>query len=79
LLIHVRDTCHGLSSEELSTIFEPFRRGRTRKAGTGLGLSITRRAVEVQGGSVHAESPEPLGCHFWIELPQRGSREGSGR
>jgi signal transduction histidine kinase len=71
LSIHVRDTCHGLSPEELRTIFEPFRRGRTKKHGTGLGLSIARRAIERQGGSLHAESPEPVGCHFWIELPKR--------
>jgi signal transduction histidine kinase len=70
IVIHTRDTCHGLSSEELRTIFEPFRRGRTRQSGTGLGLSIARRAIEVQGGSIHAESPEPTGCHFWVELPK---------
>jgi signal transduction histidine kinase len=70
IVIHMRDTCHGLSPEELRTIFEPFRRGRTRQSGTGLGLAIARRAIEAQGGSIHAESPEPTGCHFWVELPK---------
>jgi signal transduction histidine kinase len=69
--LHVRDTCNGLSAEELRTIFEPYRRGVTNKQGTGLGLSIAKRAIEAQGGQIHAESPDPQGCHFWIELPYR--------
>ena len=68
--VHVRDACHGLSPEELRTIFEPFRRGSTKKRGTGLGLAIARRAIAAQGGSIHAESPGPEGCHFWITLPK---------
>jgi signal transduction histidine kinase len=68
--VHVRDSCPGLSQEELSTIFEPFKRGHTAKAGTGLGLAIARRAIEAQGGRIHAESPGVSGCHFWFTLPQ---------
>jgi signal transduction histidine kinase len=69
LVFHVRDTCSGISPEELRTIFEPFKRGTTGKTGTGLGLAIARRAVEAQGGSIQAESSGPSGCHFWITLP----------
>ena len=65
------DTCEGLSPEELRTIFEPFKRGRSAKGGTGLGLAIARRAVEAQGGSIHGESPGPVGCRFSITLPKR--------
>jgi signal transduction histidine kinase len=71
VVVHVNDTCHGLSEQELRTIFEPFKRGRTRKSGTGLGLAIARRSVEAQGGTISAESPGPFGCHFWITLPKR--------
>jgi signal transduction histidine kinase len=70
LVIDVHDTCHGLSPEELNTIFEPFRRGRTHQAGTGLGLAIARRAVEAQGGAITAESSGTFGCHFSIRLPR---------
>lgn len=70
LVIHVRDTCPGISEEELRTIFEPFERGTTGKSGTGLGLAIARRAIEAQGGSIGAESPGVTGCHFWITLPR---------
>jgi signal transduction histidine kinase len=71
LVVHVRDTCHGISAEELRTVFEPFKRGTTGKSGTGLGLAIARRAVEAQGGSIGAESPGASGCHFWIRIPFR--------
>jgi signal transduction histidine kinase len=73
LVFHVRDTCNGITEEELRTIFEPFERGATGKAGSGLGLAIARRAVEAQGGSIAAESPGCAGCHFWITLPKRGA------
>ncbi len=69
LEFHVRDTCPGLSDEELNIIFEPFQRGRSGKTGTGLGLAIVRRAVRALGGQIHVESPEDRGCHFWFSLP----------
>ena len=75
VVVDVRDTCKGLSPEELGTIFEPFKRGRTEKTGTGLGLAIARRAVEAQGGSIHAESPGPSGCHFSVHLPRFAVRD----
>ena len=70
VIVHVRDSCAGLSPEELRTIFEPFRRGHHGKAGSGLGLAIARRALESQGGSIHAESGGGHGCHFWLTLPK---------
>jgi signal transduction histidine kinase len=73
--VHVRDTCGGISKEEIRTIFEPFKRGTTGKSGTGLGLAIARRAVETQGGTIEVESAGPSGCHFWITLPKRQPNE----
>jgi signal transduction histidine kinase len=78
IVVHVRDTCVGISAEELKTVFEPFRRGTTEKAGTGLGLAIARRAVETQGGSIDAESTGHSGCHFWIQLPKQVSPVAPG-
>jgi two-component system sensor histidine kinase TorS len=71
IVVTVSDTCPGLSPEELRTIFEPFKRGRSAKGGTGLGLAIARRAVEAQGGSLRGESPGTSGCRFSITLPKR--------
>jgi len=75
--IHIRDSCAGIAGEDLAAIFEPFRRGHNGKPGTGLGLSIARRAVEAQGGSIHAESGNGGGCHFWFTLPKRNSGRNS--
>jgi len=71
IVVNVRDTGPGLSPEELGTIFEPFKRGRSAKGGTGLGLAIARRAVEAQGGSIRGESAGANGCRFSITLPKR--------
>jgi signal transduction histidine kinase len=70
VVIHVRDSCPGISKEDLRTIFEPFRRGHTRKPGAGLGLAIARRAMEAQGGTIRAEPGEDKGCHFSLTLPK---------
>jgi signal transduction histidine kinase len=70
IVFHVRDQCTGLSEEELRVIFEPFKRVHSGKPGTGLGLAIARRAVEAQGGTMHAESSPDAGCHFWFALPK---------
>lgn len=69
--VHVHDSCPGIPEEDLPAIFESFRRGCNGKHGTGLGLSIARRAVEVQGGAICAESRNGGGCHFWFTLPKR--------
>jgi signal transduction histidine kinase len=69
IVFHVHDRCDGLSPEELRVIFEPFKRAHSHKPGSGLGLAIARRAVEAQGGEMHAESKE-TGCHFWFTLPK---------
>ena len=72
IAVHVRDTCGGIPEQQLARIFEPFHRGSTRRPGSGLGLAIARRAVERQGGAIHAESSaKEGGCHFWLELPSR--------
>lgn len=68
--VHVIDNCDGISAEELRVIFEPFRRGKHGGKGAGLGLAIARRAVEAQGGTIHAESKGGRGCRFSIVLPK---------
>jgi signal transduction histidine kinase len=70
VVVHVYDNCEGISEEELTTIFEPFRRGHTRRPGTGLGLAIARRSIEAQGGKIGADARSARGCHFWLTLPR---------
>jgi signal transduction histidine kinase len=63
----VSDTGHGIQSELLPKIFEPFvTSGKTN--GTGLGLAIAKTVVDVHGGSITVESSE-AGTTLRILLP----------
>ncbi|GAC1420617.1 MAG: hypothetical protein NVSMB62_14750 [Acidobacteriaceae bacterium] len=78
----VRDFGQGIASEHLTRIFERFYRvdkARSRESGgTGLGLAIARHVVEMQGGSIRAESELGLGSTFLVRLPKaQAAPEGS--
>ena len=70
----VRDFGQGIASEHLTRIFERFYRvdkARSRESGgTGLGLAIARRVVEMQGGTIRAESELNAGSNFLVTLPK---------
>lgn len=73
----VRDFGQGIASEHLTRIFERFYRvdkARSRESGgTGLGLAIARHVVEMQGGSIRAESELGYGSNFLVNLPRAQS------
>ena len=63
----VSDTGHGIKSELLPKIFEPFvTDGKTN--GTGLGLAIAKTVVDAHGGTITVDS-SPAGTTFRILLP----------
>ena len=70
----VRDFGPGIASEHLNRIFERFYRvdkARSRESGgTGLGLAIARHMVQMQGGSIRAESELNAGSTFLFTLPK---------
>jgi signal transduction histidine kinase len=73
LWIAVQDTGYGIAPEDLPHVFERFwRSDRSRdrhSGGTGIGLSISRRLIELQGGTIHAESELGKGSTFRFSLP----------
>ena len=69
----VKDTGMGISKENLITIFDQFTQASadiTRKfGGTGLGLSICKNLIEMQGGTITAESELGKGTKFIVRIP----------
>ncbi len=72
-LIKVIDTGIGISSDNLSIIFDEFRQGSEGLSreyeGIGLGLAISRKLVNLMGGSIRAKSVIDEGTEFTIALP----------
>lgn len=71
----VSDTGPGLSSEDLTRIFDRFYRAdearRRDEGGSGLGLAIAKSIVIAQGGQIHAESEPGKGLSVIISLPAK--------
>lgn len=70
VLIEVIDTGHGIKTEHLEQIFEPFFSTKELGSGTGLGLSTVYGIVKQTGGFVAVESEVEHGTVFKIFLPR---------
>lgn len=80
--IVVSDTGEGITQDFLPYVFDRFRQADAkttrRHGGLGLGLAIVRNLVEMQGGTVLAESPgEGQGATFTVRLPLMTVAAGS--
>ncbi len=71
--IDFTDSGIGISSDDMSKIFERFYRADTPvvegRGGTGLGLSITKQLTELHGGRIWVQSELGVGSTFTIVLP----------
>jgi signal transduction histidine kinase/ActR/RegA family two-component response regulator len=80
IAVEVKDTGCGIPKDKLPNIFEKFTQAdssTTRKyGGTGLGLAIVKKLVELQGGSIRAESVEHQGSTFTISIPLEMAPQG---
>jgi two-component system, OmpR family, sensor histidine kinase KdpD len=73
--LRIVDRGPGIPRRELKRIFEAFYQageGAGRRGGSGLGLAIVKGFIELNGGSVHAESLPGQGTSFVVEFPASG-------
>jgi signal transduction histidine kinase len=67
--ILVRDTGTGISTENITKIYDPFFTTKSPGKGTGLGLSVSYGIVQEHGGTIAVESKSGAGTTFRLELP----------
>lgn len=76
--ISVSDRGPGIPKRELSTVFDPFRRGADVSGGgipgSGIGLAVVRSVVEAHGGAVEITSSSAGGAKFTVRLPALTAR-----
>ncbi|NOX92766.1 MAG: hypothetical protein GXP18_10065 [Gammaproteobacteria bacterium] len=73
IAIQIADTGIGISAEDITHLFQPFRQVNTdstnKYGGTGLGLALSRRMCHMMGGDISVESEKGKGSTFTIWLP----------
>jgi len=71
VLIEIKDSGSGMSSEVLGQIFDPFFTTKRVGQGTGLGLSIAYGLIQKHHGTIDVQSDLGKGTRFTIRIPLR--------
>lgn len=81
-VVAVRDTGIGMTDEQKTRIFQPFKQGdesiTRRFGGTGLGMNITKSLIERMGGQISVKSEIGKGSIFILSIPIKLEEERTG-
>ncbi len=69
----VSDTGHGIDSETLERIFDPYFTTKTKDKGTGMGLAVVHGIVKGHNGGLKINSKPGRGTSFEILFPRTAS------
>ncbi|MCD4718948.1 MAG: response regulator [Desulfobacula sp.] len=77
LKITVSDTGHGMSSDVLNKIFEPYFTTKEKGSGTGLGMAVVHGIIKNHSGCIKVDSKPGKGAVFYVYLPVINEEETS--
>ncbi len=75
LCLTVKDTGHGMDSDTLEKIFDPYFTTKDVNKGTGLGLAVAHGVAKSYGGTITVESVIDMGTEFRVYLPSNAMEE----
>ena len=67
----IRDSGHGIPTEYMDRIFDPYFTSKEKGEGTGLGLAVVHGIISSHGGAITVESEIGKGTAFHVVFPKK--------